>query len=130
MAVFIDSSVWIASAKESNPQCLQLKRLIQKRETIYVTDAIRLEVCQGAKTEKEFTKLWESFLGFNNFEMTEKYLYFSAVNFQKLRRKGVTASTIDCMIATIASINRVPLWSVDELFKPIAPILDVKLFVP
>ncbi len=119
MAVLIDSSVWIAGASPRNKECLALRRLIQSDELIYSTRLIQVEVCQGARTEEQFHRLWEGFLGFEFLEITDRIWGLSAWNFLKCRKKGITVSTVDCLIATLAHEYRVPLWSLDQVFLKI-----------
>lgn len=119
MAVLVDSSVWIAAASTKNKECLALKRLIQSDELIYLARPIQVEVCQGARSDVEFHRLWEGFLGFEFLELSDKIWGLSAWNFFKCRKKGITLSTLDCLIATLSREYRVPLWSVDKVFPKI-----------
>ncbi len=117
MAVLIDSSVWISGAKPQNKECLALKRLIHKNELICVIRPIQVEVCQGARTEEEFHKLWESFLGFDFLEITDRLWGLSAWNYFKCKKRGIHPSTLDCLIATLSKEYSVPLWTLDQGFK-------------
>ncbi len=123
MALLVDSSVWIAAAKPQNSECLRLKRMIQKNEFIYTARPIQVEVCQGARTEEEFHRLWEAMLGFESLEITDRHWGISAWNYFRCRKKGITVSTVDCLIATLAKEYGVPLWSLDQVFKRIQPII-------
>jgi len=114
MAVLIDSSVWIAAADASNPECIKLKRLIQKNELICLIRPIQVEVCQGATNEEIFHQLWDGFLGFDFIEITTKLWGLSAWNYFKCRKKGITLSTLDCLIATVAKESRLALWTLDK----------------
>lgn len=128
MAILIDSSVWIASQNVKNQECMALKRMIFNDELIYITPAIQAEVCQGAKSEELFRRLWDAFLGFENLPIEEKHWGLSAWNYFKCRKKGLTPTTLDCLIATLAQDYQVPLWSVDRIFEKIQPILGFELF--
>ncbi|MBI2026696.1 MAG: PIN domain-containing protein [Deltaproteobacteria bacterium] len=114
MAVLVDSSVWIAAQKPSNKECLKLKRMISDNEPIYLIRPIQVEVCQGAKTDEDFHKLWEGFLGFEFLEVTDKIWGISSWNYFKCRKKGLTLTTLDCLIATTAKEYRVALWTLDK----------------
>ena len=130
MAVLVDSSVWIAAANPRNRECLQLKRLILSNELLYVTRPIQVEVCQGAKIEVEFHRLWDAFLGFEFLEITTKVLGTSAWNYFRLRKKGKTVSTIDCLIGTLSSVYGVPLWTLDNSLKNAHSVIGFDLFHP
>lgn len=88
MAILIDSSIWIAAQKLTNPECLRLQRLIRNDELIYTTAFIKVEVCQGAKTEEIFNQLWDSFLGFDNLVVEEPHWTLSAWNYFKCRKRS------------------------------------------
>jgi predicted nucleic acid-binding protein len=127
MAVLIDSSVWIAAASSKNKECLKLKRLIKSDELIYVARPIQTEVCQGARSESEFHLLWEGFLGFEFLEITDRHWGLSALNYFRCRKKGLTLTTLDCLIATLAGDYRIPLWSLDRAFKKVQPLIGFEL---
>src|SRR5580698_7122793 len=103
MAVLVDSTIWISASSPKNKECLQLKRMINKNELIYVAKPIQVEVCQGARSEDEFHLLWESFLGFNFLEVTDLLWGLAAWNYFRCRKKGITLSTLDCLIGTLAN---------------------------
>jgi predicted nucleic acid-binding protein len=128
VAVLIDSSVWIAASSSKNREYLALKRLIKSSELIYISHPIQVEVCQGARTAEEFQKLWEGFLGFAFLEISDAVWKWSALNYFKCRKKGLTISTIDCLIATLAREYRVPLWSLDQVFPKIQNLVGFELY--
>ena len=130
MSVLVDSSVWIAASNAKNKECLALRRLIKSNELIYVTRPIQGEVCQGARTEEQFHRLWESFFGFEFLEVTDRIWGMSAWNYLKSRKKGLTLSTIDCLIATLAVENRVPLWTLDQGFIKMRSIIPFEIYSP
>jgi predicted nucleic acid-binding protein len=130
MSVLVDSSVWIAGQSQKNKECLQLKRLIKDKELIYVALPIQAEVCQGSRSETEFHLLWDAFLGFPFLELNENHWALSAVNYFKCRKKGVTPTTLDCLIATLAQQHRVPLWSLDKNLERMRSIIGFDVYRP
>ena len=130
MSVLVDSSVWIAAQSLKNKECFQLKKMIKKGELIFVALPIQTEVCQGARTELEFRKLWDAFLGFPFLELNADHWAISAANYFKCRQKGVTPTTMDCIIATLASHHRIPLWSLDKNFERMQSIIGFELYKP
>lgn len=130
MAVLIDSSVWISAARPKNPECLSLKRLILSNELIYVARPIQSEVCQGARSEEEFHRLWDAFLGFQFLEISTKHWGTSAWNYFRLRKKGKTLATLDCLIGTLAAQYGVPLWTLDKELASCHSVLGFDLFKP
>ena len=130
MAVLIDSSVWIAGASPRNRECLLLRRLLQGDELLYYLAPIQVEVCQGARSEAEFHRLWEGFLGLTRLEIEDRHWGLSAWNYLKARQKGITVATIDCLIGTVAKECRVPLWSLDRDFRRLQPIIGFEIYRP
>lgn len=129
MAVLVDSSVWIAAASPKNSECLKLKRMIGVGESILVTRTIQVEVCQGARSEEEFHRLREGFLGFECLEIDDKHWGLAAWNYFSCRKKGLTVSTMDCLIATLAREFRMPLWTLDKAFARMKPIVGFELWL-
>ena len=117
MAALVDSSVWIAASNPKNRECIELKRIIQSNELIHVTLPIQVEVCQGARTEEEFQKLWDAFLGFESLEITTRHWGISSWNYFRLRKKGKSISTLDCLIGTLSADYGIPLWTLDKALK-------------
>ena len=128
MAVLVDSSVWIAGANPRNKECLALQRLIKRNELLYVTRPIQVEVCQGAKTEEEFHRLWDAFLGFEFLEISTRIWGTSAWNYFRLRKKGRTLSTLDCLIGTLGSEYGIPLWTLDRNLRDAHSIIGFDLY--
>jgi predicted nucleic acid-binding protein len=130
MSVLVDSSVWIAAQSTKNRECLLLKRLIKDRELIFVALPIQTEVCQGARSEIEFRKLWDAFLGFPFLELNETHWLISAVNYFNCRKKGITPTTMDCLIATLAKQHDVPLWSLDKNLERMQSVIGFRVYRP
>jgi predicted nucleic acid-binding protein len=117
VAVLVDSSVWIAAAKPGNSECVELRRLIRGGELIHLLRPIQAEVCQGARTETGFHQLWDSLLGFDFLEVTDRHWGLAAFNYFRCRKTGLTLGTLDCLIGTVAADYRVELWTLDRTLK-------------
>lgn len=130
MSVLVDSSVWIDAAKPTSKNKRRLSELIHSEEIICYSNPIQAEVCQGARTQREFEKLWDAFLGFHPLEVKKSHWEQTAWNYFRCRKKGISVSTIDCLIATTAQSYRVPLWTLDKVFTKMQPVLgfDLKAF--
>ena len=116
MSVLVDSSVWIAAASALNAECRKLKRMIVAGEPIVVTRIIQMEVTQGARSEVEWQRLWDSLDGFPILELTDRHWALASSNYFRCRKRGITPSSVDCLIATLAADHRVPLWTLDRGF--------------
>ena len=126
--MLVDSSVWISAAKSGTPESKKLKALLLDQSVeIFTSKIIQLEVSQGARTNEQFTVLWEGFENLQLLPIEDTHWKQSAINFFKCRKKGITISTIDCLIATLAQQYNATLWSLDKVFKQVAPILGVEV---
>lgn len=126
--ILVDSSVWIAAAKKSSRESKNLKALLEEESNQLSTcKLIQLEVSQGARTKEQFLTLWEGFESLAMLEIRESDWKMSSLNFFKCKKKGLTLSTIDCLIATLAQQYNHELWSLDKVFKKVAPVLGIEL---
>jgi predicted nucleic acid-binding protein len=50
----------------------------------------------------------------------------AAWNYYRCRKKGITLSTLDCLIATVAKEYGVEFWSLGRSFERIAPIIGME----
>lgn len=129
-SVLIDSSVWIAAARSESRECLRLKRLILDNQcNIYLIRAIQDEVAQGARSERLFRQVWESLLGFDYLEVTDQLWQKSAWNYFKCRKLGLTLGTLDCLIATVAATEEIPLWTLDKTLLSAQKSIHFKKFI-
>lgn len=126
--ILVDSSVWIAAARKENSEFLQLTHMIKTHADLCYAEPIRVEVSQGARTEHQFLRLWDSFLGFTRIEITSEVWHRTARNYFRLRTRGLTVGTMDVLIATLACENALQLWSCDQHFSMMAPLLGLDLF--
>ena len=124
----VDSSVWISASHAAKPECLLLKRLISRNAPICLIRAIQSEVCQGARSEELFHRLWDSFLGFNFLEVTDRHWGLSSWNYFRCRKKGLTLGTLDCLIGTIAQDYRISLWTLDKTLLKAGAIIGFESF--
>lgn len=128
MGVLVDSSVWIDASRKSSKLGPKLSKLILGEETVFYTKIIQTEVAQGARTHTEFQTIWENFLGFDELVVWDEHWEQSAWNYFRCRKKGLTTSTVDCLIATLSVTYRVPLWTHDKLFLQLQPIIGFDLY--
>jgi predicted nucleic acid-binding protein len=116
--ILVDSSIWIAAERG----LISLRDVVPVGEIVAACPAIVHEVLRGTQTAKQFqlardalmkTEMLDSPTPFSRFEDAAK-LYF------RCRKGGFTASAMDCLIASCAIANRVPLLHQDSDFDFIA----------
>ena len=103
--------------------------MIAAGDRIYVTRVVQMEVTQGARTEAEWQRLWDAFDGFPLLELEDRHWALASSNYFRCRKRGVTPSSVDCLIATLAADYRVPLWTLDRAFADLQPVIGFERWV-
>ena len=95
-------------------------KAITHRDDIAICGVILAEVLQGVKSDKEYKLIKDNFTKLSFIEMSRDTYLFSSEIYRKLRKKGITVrKPIDCMIASVAIKNNIPLLHNDRDFDPI-----------
>ena len=123
----VDSSVWIDYLSSSpGPAGAELRRLIAEGEPIALTGIIASEVLQGLTRAIEeverFLAMWEVI------EPRGLSTYRAAARIFRLgRTRGISLTTIDSVIASIALEQDVALFSLDKEFAHISKLTGLRL---
>lgn len=123
----VDTSVWIGYFKNRSAVLSGIVDEILEKDEVYVPKIVVAELIQGAKSEKEISVI-EDFLDAFNIVDQEEDTWFKAgrISFT-LKKRGKTVSLIDCYIAVLAQQHRCQIFSLDEHFKDIQKVFDIKL---
>jgi predicted nucleic acid-binding protein len=129
MPVIIDTTVWIDFFRNANTEQTDLLEFVIRRGHAAVGDLILSEVLQGVESEREFRSLQRHFLNFPIYAIVDRHNAIqSAVNYRKLRAKGLTVrKTVDCWIATFCIERGFPLLHNDRDFDPFERHLKLKV---
>ena len=121
MMTLVDTTVWIDFfAARSLPHVAMLEDLIENREDICICGIILTEVLQGIRKDTEFKKTRSLFKNLILLPMPYTVFLRSAEIYRNLRKKGITIrKPLDCMIASTAIENEMPLLHNDKDFQPI-----------
>jgi predicted nucleic acid-binding protein len=128
MMVMVDTTVWIDFfSARSYPHVKVLENLIVNRENICICGIILTEVLQGIRKDREYRRTQELFKSLIFLPMEYSSFIQSAEIYRTLRRKGITIrKSLDCMIASIAIENDIPLLHNDKDFLPIEKYFSLK----
>ncbi len=129
MMILVDTTAWIDFfAARSLPHVVALETLIERREDICICGIILTEVLQGIRKDSEFQKTRDLFNNLIFLPMHYPVFLRSADIFRKLRSKGITIrKSLDCMIASVAIENDIPLLHSDKDFKTIEKHCSLKV---
>ena len=121
MMILVDTTVWIDFfAARSLPHVVALETIIKRRENIFICGIILAEVLQGIRQDTEFRKTRDLFNALILLPMPYTVFLKSAAIYRKLRKIGITIrKPLDCMIASVAIENDIPLLHNDKDFQPI-----------
>jgi len=131
--IVVDTTVWIDFLEaRGTPFDLHLGELIERGETLALTDLIYCEVLQGILDEGNFRRVriilrtYPILLmrGLDTFE-------HAALIYRDCRRRGFTIrKTADCLIAATCLEVGAELYHNDRDFEAIAKVRDLKIYWP
>lgn len=126
--ILVDSSVWI-DFFSSSPGAggRELRRMIEEDEPLAITGIVVTEVLQGLTRNAGAI---EGFLaGFDLLEPLGFESYRTAAGiFRTARGKGVSLTTVDTLIATVALEHGARLFTLDQDFTRIAQLTGLVLY--
>ncbi len=131
MSFLVDTSVWSLAFRRKtiaeDAYSKVLRELIESGQDIFLIGIILQEILQGIARPEQFESLRKLLSVYTLIEPDRKD-YEDAANLRNLcRRKGVQASSIDFLIATVAINHKCYLLSSDGDFENIATQCDLKL---
>lgn len=126
--ILVDSSVWIDFFSSSpGPAGAELRRMIADAEPFALTGLVVTEVLQGltrgAAQIERYLSQWPILepTGFGTYRE-------AAATFRLARAKGLTLTTIDALIATIALENSASVFTLDRDFSRITRVTGLSLY--
>ncbi len=117
----VDTSVWIEFLRPSGSPGIQtqLKPLIQSGD-IALTEWIILELMTGLRSNEQSAALLGQFAPVHRLSLPESGWPKAWDLAARLRKKGVTISAADCLIATVAAVHTATLIHCDSDFELMA----------
>ncbi len=118
MKIIVDTSVWIEYLKNRPTLAENLDQQLLAG-SIFTVGPVIAELLQGARTEKDYRILKNSIDGLPFIETTFEDWKLAGDISYKLRRKGVTLPTTDCVIAAVAIHQNASVMTYDRHFANI-----------
>ena len=117
----LDSSIWIRVLRAALPPAMgdRVTALLGRR-IVAINGVIKLEILSGARTEKEFRDYSARFDALHQFEIRAETWSRAGRLGYDLRRRGLTGSTVDLIIAASAIEHDAVLLHADADFDRIA----------
>jgi predicted nucleic acid-binding protein len=119
--VLIDTSGWICFFSRRGYEEIkkQISTLLEE-DRVAITGPILIELIQGTRNEEEKAKVGGYAKGLHWLPVTDDHWHQSADLAFKLRRKGITSSAIDVLIASLAIDCQCSLLHKDSDFDQIS----------
>lgn len=135
MKYLIDTSVWSLALRKKGAKDIRLlsaidklNMLLEHGERIFLLGIILQEILQGIKKRDDFSKVSDSLSYFPVIEASKEDYIFAAELFNHCQSKGVQASTVDFLIASISINHDCRLLTTDKDFQHIAKHTELNLF--
>lgn len=127
--VLVDSSAWIGYFNDVLPIADTVEKLIQNGEVV-LCPIVWTEVLQGVRDDKSLEEMRLFLSGFAMLNDDMMVVAEKTVSlYRSLRKKGVTIrKTTDCLIASYALLNDVPILQIDRDFSLIAEHSPLELY--
>lgn len=109
------------------PSVQTLRRLIMEDQPVGVPGIVLQELLSGVRSVHEFDLLLDLMEGFPLLLATQKHYLAAARIANACRRRGITISTVDCLIAAMAVEAKSPLLTTDRDFELMAPHCSLRL---
>lgn len=131
MKCLVDTSVWSQAfrrrSRRETEEVRKLEILLKGGERIFVAGVIVQEILQGIRQPEQFRQVQEALSFFPILATAREDHVFAAELFNLCRAKGVQASTIDFLIASLAIRNDCALLTSDRDFQHIAKHTELSL---
>ncbi|KZX82957.1 twitching motility protein PilT [Oleiphilus sp. HI0009] len=118
--IIADTSVWIDYFNGvTSPFTDELDKQLMEGN-VALGDLILLEILQGIKSDKDYSKTKKLLSKLDQYEMLGNRMVVECADYYRLlRKKGITVrKTADVIIATFCIDNKLPLLFTDKDFKP------------
>jgi len=123
----VDTSVWIEFLRPTGSRAIQqeLRPLIRSGQ-VAVTEWIILELMTGLRSDDRASTLLDRFAPLHRVSLPADGWTRAWDVAARLRKKGVTPSAADCLIATVAAIHGTTLVHCDSDFELIAQHVELR----
>ncbi len=127
--VLVDTSVWISFfAKRGSPEIKEAVSGLLDRDRVAIAGPILVEIIQGARTDKERNEIRNRIKGLHRLQITDEHWQNAADLSFDLRRRGITSSAIDSLLAATAIAYNCQIFHIDSDFEHIAKHSPLKIF--
>ncbi|MCX5799583.1 MAG: PIN domain-containing protein [Proteobacteria bacterium] len=123
----IDTSIWIKYLRGMDSSIKEYMVKLIREDKAYTSDIVIMEILQGAKSEKEYTVLYNDFTVLPKLALDTEVWELAWKIAYRLRKEGINVPLVDTMISALALANESILVHSDSHFDNIAGATGLKV---
>ncbi|PKL51977.1 MAG: PIN domain nuclease [Nitrospira bacterium HGW-Nitrospira-1] len=122
----IDSTIWVKYLRGLDAALKDKISFLILNESAYTSAVIIMEILRGAKSDKDYTMLYNDFLALRQLEINHEVWETAWRLAYKLRKKGANVPLTDALISALSLHYKCILLHSDKHFRLIAEHSDLK----
>lgn len=134
MTTLVDTSVWSLFLRKRGPAdhwaVRRLTRLIEHRQAVALTGIVLQELLAYFRSDDVAASVAVRLRPFPLLDPTRVEHEAAAALFRLARSRGISATTVDCLIATVARSHDAELLTTDDDFARLVPLSGLRLASP
>jgi predicted nucleic acid-binding protein len=130
LTILPDTSAWVEYLRRTGSQVNhRMRQLLEDDSPIATCDVVMMELAAGARSSAHRRELHRLLSRCRLLPVRPLFDYETAARiYQRCRQSGVTPRSLsDCLVATVAIGNDVPLLHADADFDRMAPVIGLQL---
>ncbi len=129
MLVVVDTSVWVAYLRGTDPVVERNLDELIDADLVAIVPPVRLELILGCKKSRR-ASLMSRIDALHRLPIAESTWHLAEDLAMRQRDKGVTLGMVDVLIAAATSEQQARLWTLDNDFAPLFKAQVVPAFLP
>lgn len=131
MRALVDTSVWSLAFRKrgpaAHPAVEKLNLLLSEGEDVFLCGVVLQEILQAFRSDSAFRRVEKLLEPFELLDVQRCDHIEAARLHRTCASSGVTAGTVDCLIAQLAIRHDCQLLTTDHDFEHMAPLCELKL---
>lgn len=131
MTTLVDTSVWSLLLRKTGPAdhwaVRRLSHMVEHRQPVALTGVVLQEILAYFRSDEVAAKVAIRLRPFPLLAPTRADHEAAAELFRRARARGIAATTIDCLIATVATAHDADLLTADDDFARLAPLASLRV---
>jgi predicted nucleic acid-binding protein len=137
LSVLLDTSIWSLALRRRPARSTPAQERIRteweelaREGRLLILGAIRQEIFSGIRHQAQFDRLRDQLRAFPHLLLRTEHYETAAQLSNACRQEGIAAGPTDALIASVAHVERVPLFTADADFARFRRLLSFELHAP